>query len=612
MMNAKGVSAETADISVQSFEQMTDNYMKQVLEEYKVAGAAVSVVKDGRLFMKKGYGYADIRQKIPVDADLTAFQIASISKLFTATAAMQLVDEGKLSLSQDINTYLPDLKIKNRYSEPVTLLHLLSHTAGFDYKLPLYYKSSGARYYDSIKPLEFYLKKDMPQIIREPGTFCEYSIYGMALAGYLVERASGVPVHTYITDHILAPLGMNHSSYWLTREISKRMAKPYIYLMGNYLEGAYTLSSNHPCAAICATASDMAGFMLMHLNNGQYNGIRILKPETAAAMHRRHYASDDKLTGTCLGFFEYSRNGNIVIEHGGYLPSFSSLLTLMPEQHIGMFIAINTLTFNSNGVCSTFADKFYDFFTGRPPEKKKVDTAADINFPAGLEADKISGAYILDPYTHDYLLKTKSLFTLGWINCSSSGNLIFSFMGIKKHYMHTGNALFYCSEDNSYCKFSIKNRQVILSMMSFDYEKMPIAIVYLFYIIIAGTLVFSISTLFHLIYIIKNRKSENRKDLIVRGFYLALSLLMVLYMGLNGIMGILFIMADTIMIIHVLKPLINMVCYASLLLTIIAGVLLINSWIQKIYPTKTGLFYSALTTFAVTGTVFMFFMNGFK
>nr|HMT21774.1 serine hydrolase domain-containing protein [Promineifilum sp.] len=112
-------------------ETFLDELFARQMAEYRIAGAAVSVVKDGQLLFTKGYGYSDVANKIPVDPERTLFRIGSVGKLFTWTAVMQLVEQGKLDLDADINTYL-DFRIPDTYPQPITLKHLLTHTAGFE------------------------------------------------------------------------------------------------------------------------------------------------------------------------------------------------------------------------------------------------------------------------------------------------------------------------------------------------------------------------------------------------------------------------------------------------------------------------------------------------
>src|SRR5207248_5899285 len=151
-----------------------------------IAGAVVSVVKDGQVLVAKGYGYADFAAKKPLLADQTLFRPGSISKLFTTTAVMQLVEQGKLDLDGDVSESL-DLAIPKTYPEPVTLRRLLTHTAGFEEAL----KNLFVAHESDMKPLRTYLINQMPQRIFPPGKIPSYSNYGFTLAGNIVERISG-------------------------------------------------------------------------------------------------------------------------------------------------------------------------------------------------------------------------------------------------------------------------------------------------------------------------------------------------------------------------------------------------------------------------------------
>ena len=145
-------------------ESFLDDLFAQDMEEYHIAGAAVSVVKDGELFFAKGYGYADLEKGIPVDPEQTGFRIGSVTKLFTWTAVMQLVEQGKLDLDADVNTYL-DFRIPATYPEPITLRHLLTHTSGFE-QIRTDILVSDA---DDLVPAGEFLVSHMAERVRPPG-----------------------------------------------------------------------------------------------------------------------------------------------------------------------------------------------------------------------------------------------------------------------------------------------------------------------------------------------------------------------------------------------------------------------------------------------------------
>jgi len=605
------VFAESSDKTAQAFEQMTDEYARKVIDDYNVAGVAICVVKDGKIFFKKGYGYSNIDKKTPVNSDTTAFQIASVSKLFTVAAAMQMVEQGKLSLDEDVNRYLTEFKLKNPFSKPVTLRNLLTHTSGLDEQTPLYLKSTGDIFFDELEPLEKELKDRMPSVVREPGTFCQYSVYGMALVGYLVEKVSGKAINEYITDNILKPLDMKNSSYGLTRTILKSMTKPYRYKNGKYSEAAYTLISDHPSGSICSTASDMANFMLMQLNTGEYNGIRLLDKNTIEEMQKHQYPQDGRLTGYGLGFYETVRNGYRTIEHGGYLPSFSSKLTLLPEKNIGMFIAINTDSNESGKISNEFTDKFYDFFTEKA-KNVEAEKALKANIPLDIDINKINGRYIYDGYGHNDMSKMKSVLVTCAVQCDKEGNLTFTGEGINWNFRYAGEGFFYSEGNGNYCRISEKNGRMVFSVLGSDFEKVSGSDKNLFTASIICLPFLLIALIILPISVIRNRKRQDKSSLIFKGILLIISGLIVVYFGLVVLMALKCSAADTYIVLRFIIPLINAVCYLSLGLTVVSVVYVVNCWIRCKYLLRTRVVNSIFVVIFIINVVFMYKMNGFN
>src|SRR5437762_12204267 len=194
------------ELTKADFETFLDALIPSQLRNRNIAGAVVSVVKDGQVLFQKGYGYADFEAKQPVLPDQTLFRPGSISKLFTATAVMQLVEQGKLDLDRDVSGYL-DFAIPKTYPEPVTLRQLLTHTAGFEDTL----KNLFVAHESDMKPLRTYLMNEMPARIFLPGKIPSYSNYGFTLAGYIVDRVSGEKVQRYIDNHIWKAVQMTKS-----------------------------------------------------------------------------------------------------------------------------------------------------------------------------------------------------------------------------------------------------------------------------------------------------------------------------------------------------------------------------------------------------------------
>ena len=188
-------------------EAFLDRLFAEHMHEHHIAGATISVVKDGELFFAKGYGYADLEAGTPVDHERTGFRIASVSKLFAWTAVMQLVEQGLLDLDADVNTYL-DFQIPDTYPEPIKLKDLLAHTSGLE-ETHFEILAQGA---DGLVPAGEWLASHIPARVRPPGVAVGYSNHNANLAGYIVARAAGVPYDQYIQGNILDPLGMEYSS----------------------------------------------------------------------------------------------------------------------------------------------------------------------------------------------------------------------------------------------------------------------------------------------------------------------------------------------------------------------------------------------------------------
>ncbi|KAF5413336.1 MAG: D-aminopeptidase [Candidatus Methanophagaceae archaeon] len=371
-------------------EAFIDGVMAAQMEAYHIPGATISVVKDGELFFAKGYGYADRESRKPVIANETLFRVGSVSKLLTWTAVMQLAEQGKLDLNADINTYLTDFKIPDTYQEPITLAHLMTHTAGFEDHGRIFARSA-----DDVKPLGEYLADNMPARVRSPGEFTAYSNHGTALAGYIVEEVSGMPFDDYIEENIYKPLDMQHSTFLqpIPPELAPSMAVGYTYKNGAYKAEEFEyLNGLMPAGSMSATSTDIANFMIAHLEDGRYGGVRILQEATAQEMHRWHFTHDPRINGMCYGFYEGHLNNQKIIEHGGDTIYFHSLLVLLPEENVGLFVSFNSIDTEPENplggarveLLQAFLDRYYPI-----PDSSSLHPPADFQQRAG----QLTGSY---------------------------------------------------------------------------------------------------------------------------------------------------------------------------------------------------------------------------
>ena len=371
----------THDLTVEDVGAFLDGLVPAHLQKEDIAGAVIAIVKDGKVLFAKGYGYADIEKRKPVSASDTLFRPGSISKLFTWTSVMELVEQGKLDLDRDVNDYL-DFKIPPAHGKPITLRNIMTHTPGFEETAKeLFVPAAG-----DLRPLDEYVKEHTPSRIFPPGTIPAYSNYATATAGYVVQRVSGKPFEQYVQDNIFGPLGMHHTTFVqpLPADLQPLMSNGYV--VASQPAKSFEFVEAFPAGSVATSGVDMCNFMIAHLQNGQFGNVQILKPETAKLMHARQWGYDPRLDAMALGFYEESKNGYRIIGHGGDTEYFHSNLHLILDKNVGFFISVNSLG-KADGYIDVF-QKFMDrYFPYTPPEAdKSADPKAD--------AQRVAGFYI--------------------------------------------------------------------------------------------------------------------------------------------------------------------------------------------------------------------------
>lgn len=345
-------------ISENELEAFVDGVVDANMKLNDIGGFVVSIVKDGKIAFQKGYGYEDYENNVKVNSKTSVFRVGSVSKLFTWTSIMQLYENGDLDLDTDINEYL-DFKIEEKYSKPITIKNLLTHTAGFE---DSYYGFS-KKENDNIPELGDFLKNHELKRVFPPGEYSAYSNYGAALAGYIVERKSGIKFEEYIENKIFKPLEMKNSTAKCIYpdNILENLAHPLIPESGEYKTDEFEYMAESPSGAFGTTATDMANFMNAYLNDGIYKNNRILKKETIDLVFKRLFSNDDRVNGIAHGFYEKSSNDLQILGHGGDIENYHSSISLIPEENLGIFISTNSN--NGNALKSIFLktllDKYY-------------------------------------------------------------------------------------------------------------------------------------------------------------------------------------------------------------------------------------------------------------
>ena len=397
-------------------EAFLDGVLEPAMRDKHIAGATVSVVKDGALFFAKGYGYTDVAKRTPVDPARTLFRIGSTSKLFTWTAVMQQVEQGKLDLDADVNRYL-DFKIPATYPQPITLRHIMTHTAGFEEDARDLIGDDPR----DMQPLGKWVATHMPERVRPPGTYSSYSNYAVAMAGYIVQRVSGESWEAYIERHILQPLEMQHTTgrQPLPAALRADMSQGYKYAGGEYEPKKFeVIIGAAPAGSMASTATDMAKFMIAHLANGAApNGRRILAEPTALKMHARAFTHDPRIPGFALGFYEQSSHGLRIIGHGGDTEFFHTDLAIIPAENVGVFVSFNTDTggeLSFTPFLAAFLEHYYPTPATAPPPPPDADK----------DAQRIAGEYQFNRRSYTTFQKAADLAGATRVAAAKNGALV--------------------------------------------------------------------------------------------------------------------------------------------------------------------------------------------
>lgn len=357
-------SLNAQSLNKESITRFCDSIFNKGINDTLIPGAIITVLKNDTILISKGYGYANLDSKSKVDTGRTFFQFGSIGKIVTAIAVLQQVEIGRLNLDTDVNEYLKDFKINNYSKKPITLFHLLTHTAGLDDRVIGY----TARSQREVKSLATHLKERMPAVFQEPGSEINYSNYGYSLAGYLVELAADQEFSAYIKQHIFDPLGMAQTTYLLPDGYSERDDFAIGYqLKEDFSKVVAYPRHTLPAGSIVSTNDDMKRLLqaLVRRDTG------LLKSASFDRMFTLQHSDHLLLNGYSIGFETQRINGHDAIAKGGSITGFLSELVLVPQRGFGMLVSVNTQT---DDFLEQFSKSFFSrFFPGTMTQAKKIN-----------------------------------------------------------------------------------------------------------------------------------------------------------------------------------------------------------------------------------------------
>jgi CubicO group peptidase (beta-lactamase class C family) len=381
-------------------EAFVDGAVREAMGRDHIAGVTVSIVQNGQVVLKKGYGFAALQPRRRVDPDRTLFRVGSISKTFTWIAVMKEVEAGRMRLTAPVNLYLPEpVRIRDQgYRRDVEVRNLMDHSAGFEDRMLGHLMESSP---DRVRPLQLYLRQERPDRVSASGVVSNYSNYGAALAGQAVAYASGQPFETYAETRIFRPLGMSRTTFREPREAKAGLPEPMPTALAGQVSNAYRWTPSGferrgfeyigqiaPSGSASSTAGDMARYMIAVLNGGTLGGATVYGPQTARLFRTPLRPTPPGINSWAHGFVVHDLPGGYRgFGHDGATLFFYSSMVTVPQLGLGIFISANTDT--AEPFVGRFAEELVRQFYAAPRDFPRAGSPE-----LAASADTFSGYYL--------------------------------------------------------------------------------------------------------------------------------------------------------------------------------------------------------------------------
>lgn len=410
-------SAAPSAPAAEDVQAFLDTQVPELLERYDVPGAAATVVADGARVASGAYGYADPSDESPYTEELL-LPTGSVAKSFTAVAVLQLVDEGVLDLDEDVNPYLPEqARLPETFDEPVTLHHLLTHTAGFEDRLG----GTAVTDPDDLMALDEYVLHADVERVHPPGVYSLYSNHGVTLAGYIVQHQTGVPFADRLRGSVFDPLGMDDTAFVRFSDLAPgRLPTPH---NPDGSPAADLHLHQTPAGSAVTTTADMARFMTALLSRGELDGTRVLSASAVDTMFEPQWALASEASGVGYGTWEYRQESPRVIGHSGDLPGYHAEYFLVPETGLGLFVGSNAVVGPDSEVTDHLREfrvdlrrAFLDAFA--PPS-----TSVPADPEAEVDLDRYTGTFLNLRLSENEASRLRALAAFAVVGRTSGGGL---------------------------------------------------------------------------------------------------------------------------------------------------------------------------------------------
>ncbi|MEX1139989.1 MAG: serine hydrolase [Bacteroidota bacterium] len=403
------ISILVADAPAQDFSRVSRQLSDVIESELKQKGipaAYIALVNDQSVVWSAAFGYSDLDRKLTA-SPTQVHRIASVSKLFTDIAVMQLAERGLLDIDAPVTTYVPEFQPRNPFGIPLTLRQIMTHRAGIVREPPV------GHYMDPTEPslAQTILSLNQTEIVYKPETRFKYSNAGIALVGYVLEKMQGQPFGEYIERYLLKPLGMNESSFLPKKELLERKPRALLWTYDGRTFDVPTFQFGMaPAANMYSTIGDLGTFMIALFNKGETGTGRILKEETLEEMWRPQFVPEGEKSGAGLGFFVEEFEGERLVSHSGDVYGFATEFAAMPDRKVGV-IVVNTMN-----ACNDWSSRIARYALRLMQAQKKNAALPPFGSTTPVDprlAKLVSGTYRKGSLTVEISYKAGTLFMQG-------------------------------------------------------------------------------------------------------------------------------------------------------------------------------------------------------
>lgn len=324
-----------------SFEPVAEAMAQAIraeMDQHRLPALSIALVADGSIVWAEAFGSVavgpDAAERRPADLD-TVYRVGSVSKLFTDIAIMQLVESGDVDLDAPVTAYLPEFAPIDPFGKPITLRQLMSHRSGLVREPPV------GNYFDDNEPSIAATVKSLnaTTLVYEPEARQKYSNAGITVVGYALEQLAGEPFAAVLQQRVLAPLGMDSSSFVPTAGVREHLADALMWAVDGREFTAPTFELGMaPAGSMYSTVADLSRFMIAMMVEGEGRGASVLEPGTLAQMWTPQFAAPDATTGFGIGFGLSRLDGQLRVGHGGAIYGFATELAMLPDAGLGVVV----------------------------------------------------------------------------------------------------------------------------------------------------------------------------------------------------------------------------------------------------------------------------------